>query len=142
MNEKTEEISSSLEYKLASEQTVIFLINSILKDKIYKTKNIESFFEQIKEIVPSSADFFTTWLRGFYQIANFDFENAKKSYLQALENIDEGAKLKFKDFVHIFIQQGFALFMYEGEKENAVLFCNLGVELKLLAPVNESFFKN
>lgn len=142
MNEKTEDISSSLEYKLASEQTVIFLINSILKDKIYKTKNIESFFEQIKEIVPSSADFFTTWLRGFYQIANFDFTKAKESYLQALKIIDEGAKIKFKDFVHIFIQQGFALFMYETEKENAVLFCNLGVELKLLAPVNESFFKN
>ena len=101
---KTED---SFEYKLAKEQTIVFIWQSVMQDYEYKTKDMNLFYEQVKDIVPQRADFFINWFKGFTAIADHDFEAAQKLYSSAFDNIE-----KAEEYSGRFVQQGFTLFMY------------------------------
>ncbi len=131
------ETQNSNELNSAKAQTIIYIYDSITQDYVYKNHEIEPFFAQIREIVPAQADFFESWLRGFVAVANNDRLKAQDFYNQALKNADKAG-----EYLPTFLQQGFAFFMYIGEKENALTFWNFGVEKKVFAVANERFLNN
>lgn len=77
---ENKDIESTLEYTLAKEQTIVYIYESVTKDYIYKTKEMEQFYEQIKDIVPSKSDFFINWFKGFVEVAKNNFDEAKELY--------------------------------------------------------------
>ncbi len=131
------ETQTSQELNSAKAQTIIYIYDSITKDYVYKNHDVEPFFAQIHEIVPAQADFFEPWLRGFVSVAQNNGLKAKEYYTQALSHADKAA-----EYLPTFLQQGFAFFMYIGEKENALKFWNFGVEKKVFASANERFIAN
>ena len=129
---KTED---SFEYKLAKEQTIVFIWQSVMQDYEYKTKDMNLFYEQVKDIVPQRADFFINWFKGFTAIADHDFEAAQKLYSSAFDNIE-----KAEEYSGRFVQQGFTLFMYCQQKEKALKIWDYGIKLKMVQPLDDNFF--
>ena len=125
---KNKDIESTLEYTLAKEQTIVYIYESVTKDYIYKTKEMEQFYEQIKDIVPSKSDFFINWFKGFVEVAKNNFDEAKKLYNCALDKVSVA-----DEYTVAFLQQGFALFMYLSEKKAAEKFWNYGQKEGLFA---------
>ncbi|MBQ0050922.1 MAG: hypothetical protein KBT11_02525 [Treponema sp.] len=109
-------------------QSIVYIYKSVFKDFIYKQREMEPFYEQIAEMVPENKDFFVNWFKGFVAVASFDFVQAKELFLAGLSSVD------FKsEYAPQFLQQGFALFMYDGDRETALKFWNCGVENKIFA---------
>ncbi|MBP3606973.1 MAG: ankyrin repeat domain-containing protein [Treponema sp.] len=133
---KNKDIESTLEYTLAKEQTIVYIYESVTKDYIYKTKEMEQFYEQIKDIVPSKSDFFINWFKGFVEVAKNNFDEAKKLYNCALDKVSVA-----DEYTVAFLQQGFALFMYLSEKKAAEKFWNYGQKEGLFAKTDSKFFE-
>ncbi len=131
------DIENTFEYKLAKEQTIVYILESVTKDYIYKSKKMTPFYDQIKDIMGPRADFFINWLKGFAAVAEFDFETASSSYTMALPLIQDA-----QEYTVRFIHQAFTLFMYLEKKEEALKFWQAGADKKLLAPLDETFFAN
>lgn len=116
-------------------QSLSYIFNSIMKDCVYKTRDMEPFYEQVKELVPAASGFFVPWLRGFVCVAQFDFDAARDFYCSALANV------KFaSDYLVQFLQQGLALSLYCGDRETAVQFWNAGAENGVFAHQDGRFF--
>lgn len=118
-------------------QSIVYIYESIFKDYIYKGRDMLKFYEQVKEMIPSSAEFFVEWFKGFVSVAAFDIESAKIHYLEALKTAASA-----DEYLTHFLQQGFALFMYVEDKENAVKFWNFGAEKSIFAPADERLFES
>ncbi|MBR4373962.1 MAG: hypothetical protein IKP49_06335 [Treponema sp.] len=140
--------------KKAKAQTLIYIYNSIFKEKVYKTQSeeqTEKFFAQVREIVPEDAKFFEPWFRAFVSVAKNDGKNSLENFLRAIDNLSESvldtiANMENADYLPAFLQQGFAFFMYIDDHENAKRFWQFGADKGLFAKPNstdfyEKFFK-
>ncbi|MCR4822686.1 MAG: ankyrin repeat domain-containing protein [Treponema sp.] len=115
--------------------SLIYIYDSIFKDFIYKEREMEPFYQQVKEMVPAESSFFIPWFKAFSNLGLGKKSEAKKFYLEALENV------KFaSDYLPQFVQQAFALFMYEGDKEKALKFWDAGVAKGIFAHTTKRFF--
>lgn len=131
---KTED---TFEYTLAKEQTIVFIWQSIMQDYEYKNKDMELFYEQVKDIVPVRSEFFISWFKGFTAIADHDFDSAQNFYKKAFENIE-----KAEEYTGRFVQQGFTLFMYCGQKSTALKIWDYGIKLKMVQKLDDNFFNS
>lgn len=119
-------------------QALDYIYDSIFRDFIYKNRaDMNPFYEQIREMTEDSGDFFVSWTRGFIALAEFDFGEAEKQYEASLKNAD-GAD----EYIAHYLQQAFALFMYDGKKNDALKFWNYGVKKGLFAKPTEKFFES
>ena len=117
--------------------SLIYIYDSVFKDFIYKSRDMKPFYQQIKEMVPAESAFFIPWFQGFCSLGMGKKDEAKKFYLAALEEV------KFaSDYLPQFLQQGFALFMYDQEKDSAQKFWDAGVEKGIFAHSTERFFNS
>lgn len=117
-------------------QAIEYIYDSIFRDYIYKTKaDMNPFYEQIREMAGDAGDFFASWAKGFVALSDFDFAEAEKRYESALKNAGNAG-----EYLVDFLQQAFALFMYEGKKENALEFWNFGVQKGIFAKPTQKFF--
>ncbi len=130
-----ENIENTFEYKLAKEQTIVYIFDSITKDYIYKTKKMGPFYEQVKDITGERSDFFISWFKGLVSLAKLDFEEACSLFIQAFKAIDHG-----EEYTGRFINQAFTLLMYKNHKKDAVKIWEHGVSKKLFAPLDDRFF--
>lgn len=117
-------------------QALDYIYDSIFRDFIYKNRaDMNPFYEQIHEMAGDSGDFFVSWSKGFVALADFDFDEAEKHYENAFENIENAG-----DYLVHFLQQSFALFMYDEKTDSALKFWNYGVSKGLFAKPTEKFF--
>lgn len=125
-----------------TKHTFSSIYNAIFTEYSYKNQDkeqTEKLFAQVKETVPEECDFYENWFRAFVSVANNDGKNSNDYFLKALENVD---KLKDSGELPIFLQQGFAFFMYIDSKENAKKFWEIGAEKNLFAkPDSEDFYE-
>ncbi|WP_147634326.1 ankyrin repeat domain-containing protein [Treponema pectinovorum] len=134
---KNQNIEDSFEYKLAKEQTINYIWQSVMGDFVYKTKDMAAFYEQVKDIAPNRSDFFINWFKGFVSVANWDLQVAVEFYKNAFLHIQQA-----EEFTGRFIQQAFTFFMYVNQKDFALEIWNYGVSKKMVAILDELFFKN
>lgn len=132
---KDTEIENTFEYKLAKEQTIVYLIDSVTKEYIYKKTDMVKFYDQVKDILPGRSEFFISWFKGFVTLAELDFKSAADNYKDAFKNISHA-----QEYTAQFIQQAFTLLMYTGDKKSAVQMWDFGTEKKIFAPLDEKFF--
>lgn len=117
-------------------QAIEYIYDSIFRDFIYKSRSdMNPFYEQIREMAGEAGDFFASWAKGFVALSGFDFAEAEKRYEVALKNAENAG-----EYLVDFLQQAFALFMYEGKKENALEFWNFGVQKGIFAKPTQKFF--
>lgn len=117
-------------------QAIEYIYDSIFRDYVYKTKSdMNPFYEQIRKMAGEAGDFFASWAKGFVALSDFDFAEAEKRYESALKNAENAG-----EYLVDFLQQAFALFMYEGKKENALEFWNFGVQKGIFAKPTQKFF--
>lgn len=117
-------------------QAIEYIYDSIFRDFIYKSRSdMNPFYEQIREMAGEAGDFFASWAKGFVALSGFDFAEAEKRYEAALKNAENAG-----EYLVDFLQQAFALFMYEGKKENALEFWNFGVQKGIFAKPTQKFF--
>ncbi len=129
-------------------QSIVFIYESVFRDHIYKNRDMEQFYEQIREMVPQEGEFFIRWFKGFVFVARHDFDSARKMYMEALDVAavesaeSDGAHVNPAggDYTPTFLQQGFALFMYDGMASDAQKFWNFGVRCGFFAEDSEKFF--
>ncbi len=133
----SETIENSFEYTLAKEQTIVYIWRSIMQEYVYKTKDMKKFYDQVAEIVPVRCAFFTNWFKGFVSVAFFEFDEAKKIYQEAFKNITLA-----EEYTGRFVQQAFTFFMYVNDKKTALKVWEYGVSKKMVAPLDEAFFKS
>lgn len=132
----SETIENSFEYTLAKEQTIVYIWRSIMQEYVYKFKDMKKFYEQVTEIVPARSAFFTNWFKGFVSVAFFEFDEAKEFYKEAFKNITLA-----EEYTGRFVQQAFTFFMYVNDKKTALKVWEYGVSKKMVAPLDEAFFK-
>lgn len=130
-----ENLENTFEYKLAKEQTIVYIFESITKDYIYKSKEMAPFYSQVKDIVGERSDFFVNWFKGFVSIANLDLDQACTEFNNAFTTIEHG-----EEYTGRFINQAFTLLMYKNHKAEAVKIWEYGVSKKLFAPLDDRFF--
>lgn len=119
-------------------QALDYIYDSIFRDFIYKNRGeMNPFYEQIYEMAGDSGDFFASWAKGFVALSDFDFDAAEKDYVNAFENIEHAG-----DYLVHFLQQAFALFMYDGKKDSALKFWSYGVSKGVFANPTEKFFES
>ena len=83
----SESLEKSFEYKLAKEQTVVYIWRSVMQEYVYKFKDMQKFYEQVKDIAPARCEFFINWFKGFTAVADFDFDGAKSFYSAAFKTL-------------------------------------------------------
>lgn len=127
----SEDINTTVE-----NHTLVFIYDSICKDYVYKNGDPEPFLKQLVNIVPKEHEFFEAWLIGFISVARNDRIKAKEFYSAALSK----AELAM-DYLPIFLQQGFAFFMYIDEAEKAKQFWEFGVTHNVFMGAGEKFFE-
>lgn len=120
----------------AKAQTFSNIFNSIMKDYLYKVRDMEPFFEQTKECIPYEADFFIKWFKGYIAVANDNFVVAQNFYKEAFSLIDKSG-----DYLVKFLLQAFALFLHAGDKKTAENFWNYGAKKGLFAKADDSMFQ-
>lgn len=130
-------IENSFEYTLAKEQTIVYIWRSIMQEYVYKTKDMKKFYEQVEEIVPVRSAFFTNWFKGFVSVAFFEFDEAKEFYKETFKNVTLA-----EEYTGRFVQQAFTFFMYVNDKKTALKVWEYGVSKKMVAPLDETFFKS
>lgn len=130
-------IEESFEYKLAKEQTITYIWQSVMSDFVYKQKSMAPFYEQVKDIAPNRSDFFINWFKGFVAVAQWKLDEAKDLYKKAFDYIQQA-----EEYTGRFVQNGFTFFMYVGDKAQALKIWDYGVTKKMVAPLDDLFFKN
>ena len=133
----SESLEKSFEYKLAKEQTVVYIWRSVMQEYVYKFKDMQKFYEQVKDIAPARCEFFINWFRGFTAVADFDFDGAKSFYSAAFKNIAQA-----EEYTGRFVQQAFTFFMYAKDKKTALKVWEYGVTKKMVAPLDDNFFRS
>ena len=136
-NSNSEKIENSFEYKLAKEQTLVYIWRSVMQEYIYKNQDMQKFYEQTKEIAPARSDFFVNWLKAFVATAELDFNAATEFYKNGFDSISQA-----EEYTGRFVQQAFTFFMYTENKKQALKVWEYGVSKKMVAPLDENFFKN
>ena len=128
----------------AKAQTLIYIYNSIFKEKVYKTQSeeqTEKFFAQVREIVPEDAKFFEPWFRAFVSVAKNDGKNSLENFLRAIDNLSESvldtiANMENADYLPAFLQQGFAFFKYIDDHDNEKPYWQIGASRGLITKPN------
>lgn len=129
---KTKNESSFDEIKF---QAIEYIYDSVFREFVYKNRgNMSPFYEQIQEMAGDAGDFFADWAKGFVALADFDFAEAEKRYENAFKNVSLAS-----DYLPHFLQQAFALFMYDKKTEKALEFWNYGVSKGVFAKPTEKF---
>ena len=135
--ENSKKLEDSFEYKLAKEQTLVYLWRSVMQEYVYKTQDIEKFYSQAEDIAPNRSDFFVNWLKAFVATAEFNFQQAEIFYNEAFKAVNQA-----EEYTGRFVQQAFTFFMYINNKKQALKIWEYGVSKKMVAPLDENFFKN
>lgn len=135
--DSSKKIEESFEYKLAKEQTLVYLWRSVMQEYVYKTQDMQKFYAQAKDIAPNRSDFFVNWLKAFVAAAEFNFEEAGTLYRVAFDAVKQA-----EEYTGRFVQQAFTFFMYAKDKKQALKVWEYGVSKKMVAPLDENFFGN
>ncbi len=113
-------------------KSIVFIYESVFQDHIYKSRDMEQFYEQIREMLPGLSDFFIGWFKAFVCVAKHDFSSAEKNFTLAFEDIssekNKDTVYDISDYVPSFLQQAFALFKYEKKDLEAQKFWDFGVD--------------